>query len=280
MPHRKIRAYYEQLSEFQRGRIIGMKEAGWANRRIAGHMGRSDTAIRRCWQEWVDRVRFQRHDGSAPDSSLSTTRRATRTRVSTMIIHKRIVEQSLQSYRPLHHLPLTSAHCQIRLQWCLTRSGWNHANWGRLVFSDESYFQLCPDDHRKRVWRHPGQQTDSAFTIARHTGPQTGVMVWGAIYFDGRTPLVVIRGTLRAQWCVDDILRTVLLPFLLQYPGLILQQHNSRPHSARVVVCLAGVPALSYSLSIIFLASYITRYLSNRACLGYDGKATASTWDC
>ncbi|GFS84533.1 hypothetical protein TNCV_4606991 [Trichonephila clavipes] len=27
-------------------------------------MGRSDAAIRRCWQEWVDSGSFQRHDGS------------------------------------------------------------------------------------------------------------------------------------------------------------------------------------------------------------------------
>ncbi|GFX04580.1 hypothetical protein TNCV_901081 [Trichonephila clavipes] len=30
----RIRAHYEQLSEFEGGRIIGLKEAGWANRRI------------------------------------------------------------------------------------------------------------------------------------------------------------------------------------------------------------------------------------------------------
>ncbi|GFT40434.1 hypothetical protein TNCV_1646361 [Trichonephila clavipes] len=46
MPRRRIRAHYEQLSEFERGRIIGLEEAGWANRRIARHMGRSDAAIR------------------------------------------------------------------------------------------------------------------------------------------------------------------------------------------------------------------------------------------
>ncbi|GFT97166.1 hypothetical protein TNCV_3858241 [Trichonephila clavipes] len=43
-----IRAHYEQLSEFERGRIIELKEGGWANWRIARHMGRSDGAIRRC----------------------------------------------------------------------------------------------------------------------------------------------------------------------------------------------------------------------------------------
>ncbi|GFW00065.1 transposable element Tc1 transposase [Trichonephila clavipes] len=81
-----------------------------------------------------------------------------------------------------------------------------------------------PDGHRRRVWRRLGQRSDPAFTIARYTGPQPGVMVWCAISFDSRSPLVIIRGTLTAQLCFDDILRTVLLPFLLQYLGLIFQK--------------------------------------------------------
>ncbi|GFU34341.1 HTH_Tnp_Tc3_2 domain-containing protein [Trichonephila clavipes] len=52
------------MSEFERGRITELKEGGWTNRRIARHMGRGDAAIRRCWQEWVDSGRFQRHDDS------------------------------------------------------------------------------------------------------------------------------------------------------------------------------------------------------------------------
>ncbi|GFY34866.1 transposable element Tc1 transposase [Trichonephila clavipes] len=68
MPRRRIRAHYEQLSEFKRGRINGLKEKGWVNRRIARHMGRS----------------------------------------------------------------------------------WDQADRGRIVFSDESRFHLCPDDHQRR----------------------------------------------------------------------------------------------------------------------------------
>ncbi|GFU69033.1 uncharacterized protein TNCV_3785541 [Trichonephila clavipes] len=64
IPCHRIRAHYAQLSEFERDHIIGMKEKVWTNRRIVRHMGRSDAAIRRCWQKWVDRDRFQRHDGS------------------------------------------------------------------------------------------------------------------------------------------------------------------------------------------------------------------------
>ncbi|GFW34140.1 transposable element Tcb1 transposase [Trichonephila clavipes] len=47
MHHHSIRAHYEQLSEFERDRIIELKEGSWANRRIARHMGRSDAASRR-----------------------------------------------------------------------------------------------------------------------------------------------------------------------------------------------------------------------------------------
>ncbi|GFX32187.1 HTH_Tnp_Tc3_2 domain-containing protein [Trichonephila clavipes] len=133
-------------------------------------MDRSDTVIRRCWQEWVDSGRFQRHGGSgrprdtdqenrlivrsavaALDSSLLTIRHTTPTHVSSMTIHRRMIKQNLRSCRPLRHLLLMPAHCRARLQWCLTRSGWNHADCGRIVFSDESRFQLCPDDHRRRI---------------------------------------------------------------------------------------------------------------------------------
>ncbi|GFW36382.1 transposable element Tc1 transposase [Trichonephila clavipes] len=76
------------------------------------------------------------------------------------------------------------ANCRARLQCCLNRSGWNQANWGHIVFRDESHFHLCPDDHRRHVWRRPGQRADPAFTIAHHTDPQQGVMVWGALSFE------------------------------------------------------------------------------------------------
>nr|XP_042894539.1 uncharacterized protein LOC122268610 [Parasteatoda tepidariorum] len=144
MPRCRIRAHYEQLSEFGRGRIIELKEAGWTNRRTARHLSRSDAAIQRCWQGWLENCRVQRQDGSgrpratterkarvivraavtAPSSSLSTIRRSTQTLVSTMTIHRRLRERNLHSRRP----SLMPAHCRARLQWCMTRSGWNDAD--------------------------------------------------------------------------------------------------------------------------------------------------------
>ncbi|GFT54406.1 transposable element Tcb1 transposase [Trichonephila clavipes] len=59
-------------------------------------------------------------------------------------------------------------------------------------------------------------------------------MVWGAIAYDSRSTLIVMRGTLTSQRYVDDILRPHIGPFLNGLPGAIFQQDNARPHTARV----------------------------------------------
>ncbi|GFU05290.1 hypothetical protein TNCV_964731 [Trichonephila clavipes] len=51
MPLRRNRRQYEQLTDFDRGRIIGLREAGWSNRRIGRHLGPGDMVVARCWQQ-------------------------------------------------------------------------------------------------------------------------------------------------------------------------------------------------------------------------------------
>ncbi|GFW01575.1 DDE_3 domain-containing protein [Trichonephila clavipes] len=71
-------------------------------------------------------------------------------------------------------------------------------------------------------------------TVLRLTARTVGVMVWGAIAYDSRSTLIVMRGTLTVQRYVDDILRPHVGPFLNGLPGAIFLQDNARPHTARV----------------------------------------------
>ncbi|GFU58780.1 transposable element Tcb2 transposase [Trichonephila clavipes] len=107
-------------------------------------------------------------------------------------------------------------------------------NWQKVVFSDESRFVLGTDDNRVRVWRRPGERYNSPHTVLRHTARTAGVMVWGAIAYDSRSTLIVMHGTLTGQRYVDDILRPHVGPFLNVLPGVIFQQDNGHPHTARV----------------------------------------------
>ncbi|GFT06528.1 uncharacterized protein TNCV_3356491 [Trichonephila clavipes] len=60
MPLRRFRRQYEQLLQFERGRIIGIMEAGWSARRVARQSGRSDCVVRRCWDQGIREMSFTR----------------------------------------------------------------------------------------------------------------------------------------------------------------------------------------------------------------------------
>ncbi|GFU63790.1 transposable element Tcb1 transposase [Trichonephila clavipes] len=223
MPPRRNRRQYEQLTDFDRGRIIGLREAGWSNRRIGRHLGRSDMVVARCWQQWIKEGRVYRRGG------------------------RRLTEVGLRSRRPLRRLPLTPHHRQCRLDFCRPRATWSVTDWRRVIFSDESRFSLSDDDHRPRVWRRTGQRSDPAFIVERHTAISQGVTVWGAISWDTRSSLVVLQGTLTARRYVDDILTPIVLPMLSSRPGAIYQQDNARPPTARLSQqCLQGYDVLPW----------------------------------
>ncbi|GFX92990.1 transposable element Tcb2 transposase [Trichonephila clavipes] len=77
---------------------------------------------------------------------------------------------------------------------------------------DESRFNLSSDGNRVRVWRHRGEPLNHAFSLQRHTSPIAGVIVRVAIAYNTRSPLVLIRSTMTAQWYVHDILQPHVLP--------------------------------------------------------------------
>ncbi|UYV75616.1 hypothetical protein LAZ67_13000750 [Cordylochernes scorpioides] len=104
----------------------------------------------------------------------------------------------------------------------------------RVVFSDESRFFLSSNSRRVPVWRRRGERSNPAAIVERPTVRQRGIMVWGAIAYDSRSPLLRIQGTMTAQRYVDDVLRQVTLPYLQGVPNALYQQDKARPHTARI----------------------------------------------
>ncbi|GFU58442.1 transposable element Tcb1 transposase [Trichonephila clavipes] len=80
----------------------------------------------------------------------------------------------------------------------------------------------------------PGERYSSYHTVLRHTARTAGVMVWGAIAYDSRSTLIVMRGALTGQRYSDDMLRPHVGPFLNGLLEAIFQQDNAHPHTARV----------------------------------------------
>ncbi|GFV03061.1 transposable element Tc1 transposase [Trichonephila clavipes] len=244
IPLRRNRRQYEQLTDFDRGRIIGLREAGWSNRRIGRHLGRSDMVVARCWQQWITEGRVYRRGGSgrprntndredrairrvatsAPTTSLASIQRhlpPSRHPVpSRETIRRRLTEVGLRSRRPLRRLPLTPHHRQCRLDFCRPRATWSVTDWRRVIFSDESRFSLSADDHHTCLEAHRPAVRSGIYCRAAYSN---------------------------FTRYVDDILTPIVLPMLSSRPGAIYQQDNARPHTARLSQqCLQGYDVLPW----------------------------------
>ncbi|GFV15491.1 transposable element Tcb2 transposase [Trichonephila clavipes] len=167
--------------------------------------------------------------------------------VSSQTIRRSLHEGHLESQGTLRVLSLTPTHRRLRLEWCCARGNCTAAEWNQVIFSDESIFNLSSDHNRVHVWKPRGECLNPAFALQQHTAPTAGVMVWGAIAFNTRSPLVLIRGTTITQWYVHDILQSHLFPLMPRLPEEIFQQDNARPHTGRVSQdCLCTVTTLPW----------------------------------
>ncbi|GFU25183.1 transposable element Tc1 transposase [Trichonephila clavipes] len=223
-----------------------MKTAGWSTRRVAGQGDRSECAVRNCWEQWTQEGTHELKTGSGatrktariedrrivrqalvdhPTVPHSTIRADVGVAIIPQTISRHLAEADLKSKRPFRALPLTPEHRQLRLLWCQARSMWNVTDRKKVVFSDESRFVLGTDDNRVRVWRRPGERYNSPHAVLRHAARTAGVMVWGAITYDSRSTLIVMRGTLTLQRYVDDVPRLHTLPWPASSPDLSPVEH-------------------------------------------------------
>ncbi|GFT58645.1 transposable element Tcb2 transposase [Trichonephila clavipes] len=186
MPLRRFRRQYEQLLQLERGRIIGMMEAGWSARLVARQLGRSDCVVRRCWDQWIREMSFTRRQGRLRQTSHREDIRIVEPSlgfpVSSRTIRRRLAEGHLGSRHPIRVLPLTPTHRPppfgvVPRTRKLDCSG---IELGRL-FSYESRFNVSSDDNCVRVWKPCGERLNPAFALQRHTTPTAGVMVWGPL---------------------------------------------------------------------------------------------------
>ena len=57
---------YQQVSTFERDRMVGLREAGVSNRDIAARTGHAAKTVVRVWNQWREEGRTQRRAGTGP----------------------------------------------------------------------------------------------------------------------------------------------------------------------------------------------------------------------
>ena len=130
MPRRRLRTRFVNLSEFDRGRIIRMREAGMSTRAVAERVGRNQSTVVRVWHHWTQdgtatrrpvtgrpRVTTEREDRrivrmatSSRTMTATQIRSVITTSVSRRTVNNRLLQSGLCSRIPMRCLPLTPYH--------------------------------------------------------------------------------------------------------------------------------------------------------------------------
>ncbi|GFX36081.1 transposable element Tcb1 transposase [Trichonephila clavipes] len=138
MSRRKQRSAFDQVSEFDRGRIVAHRECGLSFREIGSRFVRNQTTENLA------------HDSKGSLSHITNIESVTHHSVSARTIRRRLQQSGLSTRRRLLGLPLTQNHRRLLRQWCDERRKWA-AEWNEVVFIDKSHICLQHHDIRIRV---------------------------------------------------------------------------------------------------------------------------------
>ncbi|GFW27456.1 transposable element Tc1 transposase [Trichonephila clavipes] len=219
MPPQRNKEKFQQIMEFEQGRIIGLREGGFSYRAVGAHVQLNSSTVVQVCKQWTDEHRTNRKTGSEPRkvTSASDDRHLLR-----MIVND-----------------CTASSMQLAARWSIDTSVLMSTTSirRRLLHRGlhETRFNLWDHDDRFHVRHNISERCLSECVIDRHSGLTPAVMVWSAISHHGQYNLLRIEGNLNSNRYVREVLQPEVVPFLQGIPGTIFQQDNARPHVPKTV---------------------------------------------
>ena len=223
-----------ELSEFERGEIIGLKKANFSYREIANILNRSKRAVENTINDYFNKNKTTAALRTGRPKKLSTrderqlvkavrkVPKTTANQLSKQLEELNIIASEKTVRRTLHtkniygrkavKKPLISAkNRKKRLFWCHARKNWGN-EWDKIIFSDESRFLLFQNDSNDWVWRMAGDKYKKEY-LSPTVKQSDGIMVWGCFTRRKMGPLVLVEGKLNAS-NYNNLLAANLLPFI------------------------------------------------------------------
>jgi transposase len=241
---------------------VALHNEGYSTRDIAHRIGFNKSSVSRLLKKWKDTGSTERKEGrgrkklSTPSQDRFLMRLSLRNRlatstdlkpiwesvleqqVSARTIRRRLCGMGMTSHRPTKKPLLTKKMKSARLKWAKEHRSWTEDDWRKVVFSDESKFNLHGSDGVHFVRRRISEKyhPDCILGTVKHP---PGQMVWGCISCAGVGQLHFINGTVNAPEYIKILggpLKHSIRDKFGDDTHKIFFQHDGAPcHRAKVV---------------------------------------------
>ena len=251
------------LSEFSRGRIVSLWEAGWSEIDIAQRIGCHTRTV----QKWINRWQEEGEEGLKDKRKNNHGVRLTTAEEDAALVRqvdenpflpvrhsvnqldlqifnttaqRRLHKANVHCYHPARKILLTNRHREDRVAFALEQLNTaSPEDWDRTIWTDEKVF-CSADDRRRHVWRPEGHRYDPKYVLPNAQSGRITCAMWGWISADCPGELVEVSPHMDAIEYID-ILENVLLPSVRRIysaedmPTFRLVQDNSAVHTAHIV---------------------------------------------
>ncbi|KAJ8389099.1 hypothetical protein AAFF_G00123050 [Aldrovandia affinis] len=250
------------LSEEKKGSILALLEEGYSERKVASILQISKVAVHKnkAKQQTLGTTKLQtgrgqkllstdRDDHQLIRMSLNNRRmassdlqkewqKAAGVKCTARTVRNRLLWAGLKSCKARKKPFINEKQRRDRLRFAKDHKDWTVEDWSKVIFFDESNFQLCPTPGHLMVRRRPGEACKPQCLAPTVKFGGGSVMIWGCFTKAGIGQICLCEGRMN-QTTYKVILEENLLPSALKmFPkseDWFFQQDNAPCHTARSI---------------------------------------------
>uniref|UniRef100_A0A3P8U5L8 Transposase Tc1-like domain-containing protein n=1 Tax=Amphiprion percula TaxID=161767 RepID=A0A3P8U5L8_AMPPE len=191
----------KELCEATKTAILALLEIGMSERQVAKKLEISKTAIHYTKKKQAQHGTTKLLAGHGR-KCLSTPRDDCALILDTVkkcdlfgrTVGNRFLEAGLKSHRARKKPFISERHKKAQFVFAGDHKDWTGDDWAKVLFSDESNFQLMPTPANLLVWRKPGEtyKPDCLASTVKHGGGS--VTIWGCFSLGGTGQMQLCEG--------------------------------------------------------------------------------------